>query len=379
MAKGRKLWESPVVQHRLQVGGHARVCGSISATARTFAHDRKTVRDCLHRYEEFVRTGNLAVFLNRPRGNSHRTATVTEQVVVDYYQEPDTQRTCPNIARAVQESQQVQLSRQTVYNILRRRGVWVPPRHRGPPLTRFQMPQPNELWQADLIELEETCLGKVFAFVALDDHSRFLTALRFFFTKDQEGVLYALFLAFCEYGLPLRILVDRGVQFYASEEGAESRFQEIMSALGIQAEFTSRPETKGKVEKANQFVERDFLNVERNRVANLEELNTKADQWRQTYNARMHEGIQATPLSRYHPSLHRLQAEALWHIFATEQRRKVYRDGTFSLWSRRYPLPKEYVADHAWVRTFHNEIKVVVGPDDEVIATYACPSSSEEV
>jgi transposase len=251
MASGRKLWESPVVQHRLQVGGHALVCGSISATARRFAHDRKTVRDCLRRYEEYLKTGDLSVFLNGPRGSSHRTAEAVEQAVVSYYQEEDTQRTCPNIARVLQEEQQVKVTRQTVYNILRRRGVWVPPPHRGPPLIRFQMPVPNELWQADLIELEETCLGQVFALVAIDDHSRFLTALRFFFTKDQEGVLYALFLAFCEYGLPLRFLVDRGAQFYAAEEGAQSRFQEIMSALGIEVEFTSCPETKGKVEKIN--------------------------------------------------------------------------------------------------------------------------------
>lgn len=374
MASGRKLWESPVVQHRLQVGGHALVRGSISATARRFAHDRKTVRDCLRRYKEYLKTGDLSAFLNRPRGSSHRTAEAVEQVVVGYYQEEDTQRTCPNIARVLREEQQVKLTRQTVYNILRRRGVWVPPPHRGPPLLRFQMPVPNELWQVDLIELEETCLGKVFALVAIDDHSRFLTALRFFFTKDQEGVLYALFLAVCEYGLPLRFLVDRGAQFYATGEGAQSRFQEIMEALGVAVEFTSCPETKGKVEKANQFVERDFLNVERNRVANLEELNAKADRWRQAYNARMHEGILATPLGSYRPSLHRVQTELLWHIFAQEERRKVYRDGTFSLWGKRYRLPDEYAADHAWVRFFHNQIKVVVGPDDEVIATYVYPS-----
>ena len=46
--------------------------------------------------------------------------------------------------------------------------------------------------------------------VVIDDHSRYLLALRFFLTKEQEGVLYTLYLAFCEYGLPSCILVDRG-------------------------------------------------------------------------------------------------------------------------------------------------------------------------
>lgn len=50
------------------------------------------------------------MFLNRPRGNSHRTAAAVEQVVVDYYQEPDTPRTCPHIARVLQEEQEVKLA-----------------------------------------------------------------------------------------------------------------------------------------------------------------------------------------------------------------------------------------------------------------------------
>jgi len=373
MVSARNLWECPVVRHRLQVGGHARLCGSISATARRFAHDRKTVREYLRRYEEFERTGDLRVFLNRPRGDSHRTGEWLEKRVVDYYQEQDTRRTCPNIARAVAEREKVKVTRQTVYNILRRRGVWVPPPRRGPPLTRFEMPAPNKLWQVDLIELAETCLGKVYAVVALDDHSRFLTALRFFFTKEQEGVLYALYLAFCEYGLPARFLVDRGGQFYSTVQGAESRFQEVMTALGIEVEYTSCPQTKGKVEKVIQFIERDFLAVEGQRVTTLEELNRKAEEWRGGYNAREHEGIQSTPLRRYRPSTHRVGAELLWDAFAKEERKKVYRDGTIRLWSQRYPLPKEYAGDHAWVRVFYGKVKVVVGPEDEVIATYSCP------
>ena len=58
--------------------------------------------------------------------------------------------------------------------------------------------------------------------VIVDDHSRYLLALRFFLTKEQEGVLYTLYLAFCEYGFPSCILVDRGGQFYSALQGAET-------------------------------------------------------------------------------------------------------------------------------------------------------------
>jgi len=369
----RNLWKCPVVQRRLQVGGYARITGSVSATARRFKHDRKTIRDCLHRYQEFEETGDLCVFLNRPRGDSHRTSEGVEKRVVEYYQEEDTRRTCPNIAHALMESERVKLTRQTVYNILRRHKVWVPPRHGGPPVTRFEMSAPNMLWQVDLIELEETCLGKVYALVVIDDRSRYLIALRFFFTKEQEAVLYALYLAFCEYGLPVRLLTDRGGQFYAASEKGQSRFLEVMTTLGIEVEYTSCPQTKGKVEKVIQFIERDFLNVERHRVANLEELNSKAEEWRAWYNTREHEGIQTIPQRRYFPSAHRVRADVLWNAFAREERKKVYRDGTIRLWSKAYSLPKEHAGDHAWVRVFYNTVKVVVGPEDEVIATFSCP------
>jgi len=122
MGRSRSLWEDPVVRHQLQVGGYARIHGNISQAARHFQHDRKTVRDCLRRYEEFERTGDLAVFPNQPQGNSRRTPGWIEELVVGYYQEEDTRRTCPNVARVLEEKHGVRLTRQTVYNILRRRG-----------------------------------------------------------------------------------------------------------------------------------------------------------------------------------------------------------------------------------------------------------------
>ena len=42
---GKDLWDRPVVRHRLQVGGYARIHGNTSQTAKRFNHDRKTTRD----------------------------------------------------------------------------------------------------------------------------------------------------------------------------------------------------------------------------------------------------------------------------------------------------------------------------------------------
>ena len=179
---------------------------------------------------------------------------------------------------------------------------------------------------------------------------------------------------FCQYGLPARILVDKGGQFYSALEGTASRFQEVMAKLGIEVQYTSRPQTKGKVEKVIQFIERDFLGVYRNRVKDLDDLNARAEVWLRWYNTREHEGIgKAAPVERYHSSPHRVGAETLWDVFAREERRKVYRDGTISLWGKRYAVPTEYVGWPVWVRIFSDKIKVCVGKENKIIATYPCP------
>ncbi len=83
----------------------------------------------------------------------------------------------------------------------------------------------------------------------------------------------------------------------------------------------SRPQTKGKVEKAIPFIERDVLGVQARQVKDLDELNRRGEDWHCWYNKREHEGIQARPVSRYRPSAHRLQNDVLWEAFAREERR----------------------------------------------------------
>ena len=62
-------------------------------------------------------------------------------------------------------------------------------------------------------------------------------------------------------GCPLASWLIEGGQFYSAIEGSESRFKEIMAKLGMEVQYTSRLQTKGKVEKLIQFIERDFLGV----------------------------------------------------------------------------------------------------------------------
>ncbi|MEA3345885.1 MAG: DDE-type integrase/transposase/recombinase [Chloroflexota bacterium] len=320
--KIQNLWDVPIVRHRFQVALHALIHDNKSATARKFNHARKTVRRYIERFEEYKRSGDLSTFLNKPRGDNHRTPRWIEDWVVECYLEEDTERTCPNIARELGRVHEIPLTRQTIRNILIRRGVWEPTREQTP-IIRFEKDKPNALWQVDLIEQAKTDIGRVYGLVVVDDHSRYLITLHFLFTKEAEGVLHALYLAFCRYGLPTKILCDKGSQFYSTFQGSLSRFQKVMDRLGVEVEFTSRPQTKGKVEKLIQFIERDFLAVYRHRVSHLQQLNEHAEGWRQGYNRRPHEGIHTYPQQRYQPSSCKVGKDALWEAFAQEERSEI--------------------------------------------------------
>jgi transposase InsO family protein len=124
---------------------------------------------------------------------------------------------------------------------------------------RFERSQPNDLWHIDLIEKKPTAIGAVYGIPVLDDHSRYLLALRFFLTKDAQTALDTTYLAMHEHGTPAAIMSDHGGQFVDATGMGTTTFQGMLHALGIQPLLISRPQTNGKEERVNQFIERDFL------------------------------------------------------------------------------------------------------------------------
>jgi len=58
----------------------------------------------------------------------------------------------------------ISITRQTVYNILKRRGVYVELSDQKNPIRRIQEEVPNACWQ------EDSTLGKVYALVVIDDY-----------------------------------------------------------------------------------------------------------------------------------------------------------------------------------------------------------------
>jgi transposase InsO family protein len=344
--------------------------------ARHFGCCWATIQAAVRRVEEYERRGDIRVLQNKPRGKPGRTPRETEDLVINIYQEsfeperPQGRRySAAKVARLLRKRHKIQLSRKTAWLILCRRGVWEPSYGQKRAIQRFEREQPNELWQIDLIEKEPTAIGDVYGVPILDDHSRYLVGLRFFLTKEAETTLLTTYQAMTEHGTPQEILCDRGGQFVDPTGVGTTQFEEMLKALGIQLRIAPRAQTKGKEERINQFIERDFLDEVRWQVTSLTDLNDQAAVWRDDYNhTHPHESIHCTPVERYQPGL-QVDPQFLRRLFATEERRKVTREATIRYQNRRFKVPEPYIGWSVWVANFFNEY-IEIRAGDKTIATF---------
>lgn len=365
----------PAIRRRLAMARYVRGRNK-SQAARHFGCCWATIQAALRRVEEYERTGDIHVLQNKPRGKSGRTSPEVEELVVEVYSEsfeperPQGRRySAAKVARLLKKRHGIELSRKTAWLILCRRGVWEPYSGQKRAVQRFERAKPNELWQIDLIEKEPTAIGDVYGVPIIDDHSRYLVGLRFFLTKGAETTLLTTYLAMAENGTPAEMLCDRGGQFVDPTGVGSTHFEEVLKALGIQLRIARQAQTKGKEERLNQFIERDFLDEVRWQVTSLADLNNQAEVWRQDYNqAHINESILCTPAERYQMGL-KVDNSFLKRIFAKEERRKVTREATVRFLNRHFNVPENYIGWSVWVANlFDQYIEIRAG--DKIIGTF---------
>jgi putative transposase len=275
----RNVATDPVARARFRMVEVAQKEG-VSAAARQFGVSQPTVYKVLERFA----TEGAQGLLNRPRGGQGAMAPQIVEAIV-LYKLDNVDRSTRKVQDLVWREQGVSVSRQTVWRVLSERGLAriVDPT----PIQPFERPQPNDLWQIDLMENEATPFGKVHLTAVLDDRSRYLLAGRFSERRSEEVVLSVLAEALERRGRLGAILSDRGKQFRAQEslQGPQVTYQFILDLLGIRAVYARpyHPQTKGKIEKLFQFVQRDFLTEWRFKVGSLDELNAAFAEWTQWY------------------------------------------------------------------------------------------------
>jgi transposase InsO family protein len=195
----------------------------------------------------------------------------------------------------------------TITTILKRHGKTDPEeskKHQA--FQRFEMAQPNQLWQMDFkgyfgLSRGHTC----HPLTVLDDHSRFLVGLQACPNETAEMVQHQLVGVFQRYGLPERILMDNGSPWGDDRETPYTVLGAWLIRLGIHISHGRpyHPQTQGKDERLHRTLKAEVIS--QSNFTTLEECQTGFDAWRTIYNfERPHEALQMLPpASRYQPSL----------------------------------------------------------------------------
>ena len=216
----------------------------------------------------------------------------------------------------------------TIGRILTRAGLVSPQPRKRPrrSYVRFEMAQPNEMWQSDFIHWRLADGTDVEVLNWLDDHSRFLLSATVHEPVTGDAVV-AVFLGLIEqYGPPASTLTDNGSVYTSRFTGGRNAFEYVLPLLGIRQKNGSpgHPQTQGKTERFHQTLQR-WLRA-RPAARSPAELQAQLDEFRAHYNEqRPHRALQrrtpgevyrATPKTvpasnGHHPGHYRLRYDRL--------------------------------------------------------------------
>lgn len=260
--------------------------------------------------------------------------------------------------RNIRDKLKLEVSRKTINKIFRQEGLSRENNKRVKTIVRFEASRPNELWQTDIMgKIAFQNLGVLYLIATLDDHSRFVPAGRWFKTQGKMNVFQIWYESLSKCGLPDAMLQDEGSQYKARTRFGTADYEWYAKAVGIKLIWAKSAQCKGKIERFWGFVQDDFV-PEVIKAKTIDEVNGKWKLWLARYNYvfRSEYFGNITRASRYHPSEKRLSQIELQTLLAVEERRRVSRESTISLYGKRYIIPPGYINCRIWVKIKGNKL-----------------------
>lgn len=215
----------------------------------------------------------------------------------------------------------------------------------------FEVDHVSALWHLDFHHASRKVLTragtwvKPMLFGVIDDRSRLVCHLQWYFDETTESLVHGLCQAFMKRGLPRALMTDNGAAMLAEETVTG------LAQLGIvhQTTLPYSPHQNAKQESFWGRVEgRLMAMLEGEETLTLEVLNQATQAWvEQEYHRTVHSELDATPLARYldGPSVRRdcPATTVLSTAFRVEVARRQRRaDGTVSLEGGRFEIPARY-------------------------------------
>jgi len=153
------------------------------------------------------------------------------------------------------------------------------------------------------------------------------------------------------------MLQDEGSQYKARTRFGEADYSWYARTIGVELIWAHKAETKGKIERFWRFVQGDF--VKRVWKANtVDEVNGAFRVWLGKYNYTFKSRYfgRVTHWQKYKPSQKRLTNVELHTLLVVEERRKVTRESSISLYGKHYFVPPGYIGCRIWVKIKGNKV-----------------------
>ncbi len=335
--------------------GVIRDCLKGKLATRQAAITLKCTRRTIRRYKiRFLKNGPQGLI--DQRSSNHRKLTAGQLKEIKKLKKTGAWRSC----RHIRDRLFLPVHEHTVWRVLSQAGLMHLNAERLKPLQRFVAQYPNDLWQADIMgKMKFPHLGYVYLIACIDDHSRFILSSNWYLRQTKQNVFFVWYAAMRHWGVPDAMLQDRGSQYKARTRIGQADYQYYAQLLGIKLIWAKRAQTKGKIERFFRFVQQDFVREHLN-IKSLVELNQAWSNWVVWYNFHHQSTARGlndqTPAQVYHPSRRKVAKQEIDHLLIIEERRKVSRENTISLYGRSYRIPKGYIDCHIWVKIKGNKL-----------------------
>ena len=261
-------------------------------------------------------------------------------------------------SRNIRDHLKLSVNKKTVWQIVKKAGLGRQNLKRVKAITRFEADCPNQMWQTDIMgRIEFPRAGTGYLIATLDDYSRFVPCGRWFRTQGKMSVFAVWYESMAKYGLPEKMLQDEGSQYTARQRFGSADYQWYTKALKIELIWAKRAETKGKIERFWKFVQTDFVpSVWEEKT--IDEVNSKFRLWLAAYNYRFKSEYfdNKTRAERYRSSKRKIKRVELETLLLIEERRKVTRESTISLYGRHYYVPSGYIGCRIWVKVIGDRV-----------------------
>jgi putative transposase len=164
---------------------------------------------------------------------------------------------------------------------------------------RFSRPNPNDMWQMDIMSFFIRDQHRVYLISALDDCSRMIVSWGLFKDQTADNVLEVLRTGLLRFGAPAEILTDQGAQF--KHWGGVTQFEKLLRKLNV-FHIKARahhPQTCGKIEAFHKTIHRELIDKEF--FISQEQATEKIGRFIEHYNyGRPHSSLDGfTPSDRY--------------------------------------------------------------------------------